>query len=290
MKKILLCTLSFLLCALTACGASHSVTQNSAPSATAELYTADVEMASNEAAGAGATTPALPQTRKIILNADLQIETLDFDNTCANLLKLLEENGGYLSSSNLYAPAYEGAQRSYYYEMRIPADHYTEFLGHAGETGNVVSQNEHTQDITSAYVDTESRLKSLRLQEERLFTMMEQAGELETLLAIQNQLTEVQYQIENYTSQMNTYDDLIDYSTICITVQEVKRITEASDNFGQRIGAAFGNSWHAFVVGLQNFIIVLIYLLPFVLLLCVLSGFVIFIWSKRKKRTPKPKA
>ena len=47
--------------------------------------------------------------------------------------------------------------------------------------------------MTSAYVDVEARLKSLKLQEERLYAMLEQAGDLETLLAIQNQLTEVQY-------------------------------------------------------------------------------------------------
>ena len=57
--------------------------------------------------------------------------------------------------------------------------------------------------MTSAYVDVEARLKSLKLQEERLYAMMEQAGDLETLLAIQNQLTEVQYQIESYTAQQH---------------------------------------------------------------------------------------
>ena len=56
--------------------------------------------------------------------------------------------------------------------------------------------------------------------------MMEQAGDLETLLAIQNQLTEVQYQIESYTAQQRTYDDLISYSTVDVTVEEVKQITE----------------------------------------------------------------
>ena len=72
-----------------------------------------------------------------------------------------------------------------------------------------MSKQESTQDVTSAYVDVEARLKSLKLQEERLYAMMEQAGDLETLLAIQNQLTEVQYQIESYTAQQRTYDDLI---------------------------------------------------------------------------------
>ena len=40
-----------------------------------------------------------------------------------------------------------------------------------------MSKQESTQDVTSAYVDVEARLKSLKLQEERLYAMMEQAGD-----------------------------------------------------------------------------------------------------------------
>ena len=85
-----------------------------------------------------------------------------------------------------------------------------------------MSKQESTQDVTSAYVDVEARLKSLKLQEERLYAMMEQAGDLETLLAIQNQLTEVQYQIESYTAPQRTYDDLISYSTVDVTVDSLR--------------------------------------------------------------------
>ncbi|MFQ8831870.1 MAG: DUF4349 domain-containing protein [Ruthenibacterium lactatiformans] len=36
----------------------------------------------------------------------------------------------------------------------------------------------------------------------------------------------MQYQIESYTAQQHTYDDLISYSTVDVTVEEVKQITE----------------------------------------------------------------
>ena len=201
-----------------------------------QAYAADAGGTAAEAAGTSDLSDAvqnsadlLPQDgRKIILNATLSIEALDFNATCTALARAAQSCGGYVSSTSIDTPAYEGAYRTAYYQFRIPAEQYSVFLDGAGSAGNLVSKQESTQDVTSAYVDVEARLKSLKLQEERLYAMMEQAGDLETLLAIQNQLTEVQYQIESYTAQQRTYDDLISYSTVDVTVEEVKQITEKS--------------------------------------------------------------
>ena len=230
-----------------------------------------------ESNGMGGTSGvSLPKDgRKIILNASLTIEALDFDATCTALLNALKDAGGYVSSTDLNSPSYEGARRYATYELRVPAAQYETFLQNAGSAGNLINKQESTEDVTRAYVDVESRLKSLRMQEERLFEMMEQAGELETLLAIQNQLTEVQYQIESYTSQRNTYDDLVSYSTVTVFVEEVRVFTEAPVTFGDRVAEAFRGSWRSFGDGMQDFAVGFIYFLPTLLVLCVLAAIII---------------
>ena len=122
-----------------------------------------------------AATPQV-DVDKIILNATLSIEALDFNATCTALARAAQSCGGYVSSTSIDTPAYEGAYRTAYYQFRIPAEQYSVFLEGAGSAGNLVSKQESTQDVTSAYVDVEARLKSLKLQEERLYAMMEQAG------------------------------------------------------------------------------------------------------------------
>ncbi|MFR8461103.1 MAG: DUF4349 domain-containing protein [Ruthenibacterium lactatiformans] len=215
---------------------------------------------------------AAPGRGKIILNATLSIEALDFNATCTALARAAQSCGGYVSSTSIDTPAYEGAYRTAYYQFRIPAEQYSVFLEGAGSAGNLVSKQESTQDVTSAYVDVEARLKSLKLQEERLYAMMEQAGDLETLLAIQNQLTEVQYQIESYTAQQRTYDDLISYSTVDVTVEEVKQITEKTETFGDRVSDAFRRSWRDFGYGAQDFAVGFVAALPTLLVLAVLAA------------------
>ncbi|MFQ8831869.1 MAG: DUF4349 domain-containing protein [Ruthenibacterium lactatiformans] len=143
-------------------------------------------MQRNRRSGRDSTCPrrqnsgsAAPGRRKIILNATLSIEALDFNATCTALERAAQSCGGYVSSTSIDTPAYEGAYRTAYYEFRIPAEQYSVFLEGAGSAGNLVSKQESTQDVSSAYVDVEARLKSLKLQEERLYAMMEQAGDLE---------------------------------------------------------------------------------------------------------------
>ena len=72
------------------------------------------------------------------------------------------------------------------------------------------------EDITNQYVDVEARLESLQAQQERLYELLEQAQDIETVLAIQNQLTEIQYQIESYTAQQRSYDQQVSTQYPCL--------------------------------------------------------------------------
>ena len=174
MKKTLFSILFSLALAasLAGCGGAASSTaaarasyssMDSAPQA----YAADAGGTAAEAAGTSDLSDAvqnsadlLPQDgRKIILNATLSIEALDFNATCTALARAAQSCGGYVSSTSIDTPAYEGAYRTAYYQFRIPAEQYSVFLEGAGSAGNLVGKQESTQDVTSAYVDVEARLK-----------------------------------------------------------------------------------------------------------------------------------
>ncbi|MEG1011664.1 MAG: DUF4349 domain-containing protein [Ruthenibacterium sp.] len=295
----------FLICAVavfyTACGGASAVKQsaNSAPA---------MQMASGEAGYDGAAAPkadsenkvtgaaegsALTEQqlaqdgRKIIYDSTLDIEALDFDATLQALNTALAAAQGYVSSTSLENDTYEGATRNATFVYRVPTDRYSAFLKALGDAGNVTMQQENTQDITAEYVDIEARISSLKLQEERLLTMMEKAGELETLLAIQEQLTDVQYRIESYTAQQRTFDNLVSYCTVTVRVREVKHITELKDTFGNRVGAAVRESWRNFGRGVQNFAVGAIYFLPTLLVLLVLAGIALVAVSIVRKAMAK---
>lgn len=276
----------------TGCGASSGATATSS-AAIQEVAGAAMEDAANgTGSGAGVTdldSGALtPQdSRKIIYNATLWLETKQYDQASADLLEAASQAGAYVQSSESSGSAEQG-NRSVYYTLRVPADHYSEFLNAAAQAANLIRRSESSQDVTAEYVDLEARLASLEQQRQRLDELAAQAESLEDLLAIESQRSEVQYQIESYTGQMNVLQDQISYSTVDVYLDEVTELTPQSTSFISRVGSAFRGSWNGFVSVVQELVIGLIYLLPFLVVAAVVIALVVLLARRAAKKRPQP--
>ncbi|OUN17029.1 hypothetical protein B5G38_02515 [Gemmiger sp. An87] len=276
---------------LTGCGASSGATATSS-AAIQEVAGAAMEDAANgTGSGAGVTdldSGALtPQdSRKIIYNATLWLETKQYDQASADLLEAASQAGAYVQSSESSGSAERG-NRSVYYTLRVPADHYSEFLNAAAQAANLIRRSESSQDVTAEYVDLEARLASLEQQRQRLDELAAQAESLEDLLAIESQRSEVQYQIESYTGQMNVLQDQISYSTVDVYLDEVTELTPQSPSFISRVGSAFRGSWNGFVSVVQELVIGLIYLLPFLVVAAVVIVAVVLLARRAAKKRPQ---
>lgn len=276
---------------LTGCGGSSTAVTSSA--AVQEMAGAAMEDAANGTGtgtgvtdlDSGALTPQ--DSRKIIYNATLWLETKQFDQASADLLEAASQAGAYVQSSESNGSAERG-DRSVYYTLRVPADNYSEFLNAAAQAANLVRRSESSQDVTAEYVDLEARLASLEQQRQRLDELAAKAESLEDLLAIEQQRSEVQYQIESYTGQMNVLQDQISYSTVEVYLDEVTELTPQSPSFLSRVGSAFRGSWNGFVSVVQELVIGLIYLLPFLVVAAVVIVLVVLLARRAARKRPQP--
>ena len=277
---------------LTGCGGSSGATATSAAAVQETAGSAMEDAANGTGTGAGVTdldSGALtPQdSRKIIYNATLWLETKQFDQASADLLEAASQAGAYVQSSESSGSAEQG-NRSVYYTLRVPAENYSEFLNAAAQAANLIRRSESSQDVTAEYVDLEARLASLEQQRQRLDELAAQAESLEDLLAIESQRSEVQYQIESYTGQMNVLQDQISYSTVDVYLDEVTELTPQSTSFISRVGSAFRGSWNGFVSVVQELVIGLIYLLPFLVVAAVVIALVVLLARRAAKKRPQP--
>lgn len=219
MKKKLVSMLSLLMvCSLLfGCGASSKsadsaymveTTADSNSSAYIMDEAAEVEMAGS-ANEAGTDLIGSVEGRKIIKNADLNVETKDFDDFISTLNATVADLGGYLQSSSQGTTRRTGLRYADL-TLRIPADKLNEFINLVDGAATVTYRNIYTDDVTLSYVDTESHLKALRTEQETLLTLLEKAESVEDLITIQSRLSEVRYEIESYESRLRTYDDQID--------------------------------------------------------------------------------
>ena len=295
MKRRWKILLSVLLCAalLTGCGSSRAPMEapveglenggmQDAPGEYEEGWSEDAMVEAVPEAGAADAPMVEAPLRKIIHNASLSMETKEYDDTRSRLMAAVKEHGGYLESSSETGSA-EMGNRWAEYVLRIPSEHYSEFLQAAEGAGSLVRKDESTEDITREYVDVEARLESLRVQEKRLLELAAQAQTMEDLLTIEGHLADVQYQIESYTSQQRVFDDRVDYSTITVDLREVTVYTPTVQSFGSRIQEALGDSWDNFVIGAQEFVIGFIYFFPTLVVLVILFVLVRWVWRKVRK-------
>lgn len=265
---------------VTACGASS--TDKFAGAADTEAAIPQENLMSEEVtgeAGAGDTSGTGPVTldpnatsesaRKIVYTASLELEATDFDAARTALLSAVEAQGGYLEHSSQNGTA-EDRDRSLYCTVRVPADNYRAFLESAGKAGNQRYLSEDANDITAGYVDVEARLAALESQRDRLNALAEKAETTADLLEIESQLSDVQYEIENYTRQLRAMDDQITYSTVDVSLYEVADLTQATPaTFGEKLSRAFGDGWNGFVDFMQGLVLALVYMWPLVVVAVV---------------------
>ena len=166
---------------------------------------------------------------KLILRADLTLETQDFDAASADLEKLTAETGGYIESSSLSG---DKGSRSAYYTLRIPQEKFETFYAQLGDRAHVVYSSRSSEDITEQYTDIETRLATLQTKHERLLTLLDQAGKMEDIISLENALADCEYEIDSLTGSKRHYDDLVGFSTFSVTLDEVQTLTATPEGSG----------------------------------------------------------
>jgi len=311
MKKrtLLLILTVILMLSVVACGSKsdNAMGVSRSPYAEAEYYGYDMmpeeavpQMAMSDSYKASVflseVNSQITDTRKIIKNVSLSLETLEFDKAVESIKADAVAQGGYIESSYISGSSindgYGYNQRYASFTIRVPANILSNYVDSLSKNYNMLSINESSSDITDQYYDTESRLNSLVTQEERLLSMLEGATELQYMLEIERNLADVRYQIENYYSTLTRYDNQVSMSTVSINLQEVvkyQEIIEPPKTFGERFSSAIAGSWNNFVYDFQNFVIDFTYALPGLLTFLVILAVIIVIIVVTIKRNRKKK-
>lgn len=246
----------------------------------ADTATGGSLLTSGEAESDASTRTA--DSAKIIYTANLTLETRDYDTARAALDAALSDADGYMESSSEYTNT--DSTRSVSLTLRVPQDSYKSFLAAAAQSGSVTYQNQQAEDITTRYMDTEARLASLTAQRTRLQELQAQADTLADLLEIESSLSDVQYQIESWQSQLDWYSNQVSCCTVYITLNEVETLTPTSTSFGAKLLAALRNGWTGFVSGAQAVAVFLVGAWPAILIGAVCGVIYYRVRHPRKKK------
>lgn len=294
---------------LAACGRSETATlespftQESSLDSDADFAAAEAPM--EEAAfrtteSLAANTPNqvndLSQERLIIRTGNLSIIVADTEATIAQIVAMVEANGGWVVSSSLYQ--YSETAKTGDITVRVPADGYNSALeAIKGLAIEVTDESSSGQDVTDEYVDLSSRLTNLEATADRVRNFLDESRNVEEALAVNQELSRLEGEIEVIKGRMQYLSQSASFSTITIhlTPDEASQPIELA---GWRPQGVAKDAIEDLVFALQDiadFLIrFVIAVLPILLLFGIPIWLVIRFFVRRRRRRkvapPPPQA
>ncbi len=233
--------------------------------------------------------------RKVIRNYNLTIQTDDFDGVLSAIEQRLASSGGYSQSSTIDGKkpsSYGDGGRSARLTLRVPAENAQSFIKDVQGMGTLLNSYDNADDITDAYFDIDSRLGVLKIELERLQSILVQTDNLADIILLESRISDVMYEIERLTGTLKKYDALVSYSTVEITLYEesLREGPAATKTSGQRIREGFTNSLYGVGTFFTNLFVWFVSALPVLAVLAVFVLIIVFIVRTCTKRSARKQA
>ena len=234
--------------------------------------------------------------RLVIRNANLSILVAEPAAVMDDIMQMANGMGGFVVDSNLYqtttAAGVQVPQAQI--TVRVPAAQLDAALAqikaHVKDPVNdILFENVTGQDVTQEYTDLQSRLRNLEAAAEQLRTILDQAIRTEDVLAVYNELRNVNEQIEVLKGQIQYYEQSARMSAISVTIQALASVQPINIGGWEPQGVAkeaLQNLIRAYQTLADGAIWLVVFCLPIALPIGIVLFFVIRgirKWNKKRK-------
>lgn len=229
------------------------------------------------------------EDEKIISSYYMNLETLDFDKSKNGLDDLIKSNKGFIENSNIGFSGYEYSKNYRYadFSLRIPKDNLESFKKGLTNIGSITSESSNTENVSKYYRDTQSRLNLVSAKEKRLLELLEKAEKIEDIIIIESELTETIFEKESLEKDLKSIDEKIEYTSVNLQLLEVRNLSsrdKLDSSLISKLKNAFKDSISTFKIAMENFIIWLVYALPYIFILGILAFLALIFIRRRNKK------
>jgi len=233
--------------------------------------------------------------QKIVYTGNLRIQTLEYDKSAASIRQKIKEAGGFSESeserdNNYNWYSYNGGNGSTRYldiTARIPSEKFESFINSLSGDGKIMSRSVNAENISQVYANKETYKKSLEIEQQRLLEMMDKAQTIEEMITVESRLSEVERQLNVYKTDLAQMDKDVEYSTIYISLEEVKRYSEETHTltFSEELKYAFDDAISSFKNFCEDVVLFVVRGFPFLIIFVIILVLIIrAIGRSRAKR------
>jgi len=247
MKKLALLVPLVLALALSACNSGSESSGGSTGGGGASEGSVEGSPAGSRASDNQVSSSAVPQVGpQVVKTASLRLGLANgsFEDKVGEAHAVADSFGGFVVES--FASQGSGkriAEGSLVF--RIPAESYDSALSRLRELGRVESLEESGQDVSKEFVDLNARIRQLRAVEAQLLELLQRADDVPAALAVQNQLSQVQLDLEQARGRLQYLDNRVAFATISMSMHELSVV--APQDGGFKIVDAWATAGSAFL-------------------------------------------
>jgi hypothetical protein len=238
-------------------------------------------------AGSAGKADAASQVRLVDLsnrivrtaNVDLEVGKGRLNATINQATDVVRKAKGIYVGSTTSVPSGEPASGQV--TFRVPVDAFEPVLLELKGLGTYRGEKSSTDDVTNQYIDLNAQLAAWRAQERVYLRLLDRARSVTDVIAVQNQLQQVQSNIERLQGQVNYLEDQSSFSTIVLQVSEPGAAGPAGEPAG-RLARAWATAVNGLGVMAAAVLVGVVWLTPMV----VVAGLVLL--GLRALRRPRP--
>ena len=271
MKKILIAVVATL--SISSCSRANRTTE---PAASAEIAQEYLSEEIVEASSANSTPVPSADTRKLIAkgNVEIKVKPENVDSIYDNINALIKKHNGYKSSEK---------QNEFRYSVSasIPSASFEDFTDALNKVGGKMSDKSiNVQDVTDAYTDLISEIKSKEAALEQYRVLLKRANKISEIIEIQTKIDYIQNDIDVMNGRRINIDRKVAYSVVDIDLIIVKKEMAKDDDddtpsFGSELVDSLSDGWAI----IKFLIVFLLRLWPFF----IIGGVGYFFYKKRKE-------
>lgn len=241
---------------------------------------------------------ALPQDRMIIKNGEIVLLVKNTDTAIDQVTQVATDSGGYVLSSQADLT---NDIKSATLTIAVRSDQFETAMRRLRQIAiKVMSELSTGEDVSSEFVDLESKLKNLEATRDRIRAFLDDAKTVDEALTINAQLSEVEAEIETVKGRMNYLSGRSAYSTITVQLEQEIALTPTPTptatptptptpiwSLGPTIEKA-ANAQVNLVRGLLEVLVWLVFVPGPYALVGVLSVWGFRVWFRRRNGSPPP--
>lgn len=223
---------------------------------------------------------------KIVYRGNVTIATSDYDTAYTSLQNLLNDYGAILSDENYQIYNH---MRSNTIEVRIPSEHFTDLMTNLSDIGHITNASTSAENITKTYLDTQARVTAYQNEINRLQELLNQATNVSDITEIYTELSNVEYQLESAKSQLLNMDIDVKYSYITIRLEDTHKysdtgVLQGDGSYWSDVTYSLVDSVSVFIDVLGKLFILIIYAIPYGIVIALIAIVIRFIRKKRKTK------